>query len=94
MDFKEIKNTKHYLYDNVDEFRISHPEIPVRHYWRHGEEGEWVFTDDNFVCQILRKSKLKNESGKNTTYIQLDDSMAQLMIVIKKASTLRGFRRK
>jgi len=70
MDFREIKNTRHYLYDTEDEFRIAHPDVPVRHNWRHGEEGEWVFTDDGFVCQILRKSKLKTETGKNTTYIR------------------------
>ena len=70
MDFKEIKNTKHYLYDNEAEFRVACPDIPIRHNWRHGEEGEWVFTDDGFVCQVLKKSKLKTETGKSTTYIR------------------------
>ena len=64
MDFKEIKNTKHYLYDSKEEFAIAHPSVPVRHNWRHGDEGEWVFTDDEFVCQILRKSMLTTRSGK------------------------------
>lgn len=59
MDFKEIKNTKHYLYDSVEEFRIAKGNVAVRHSWRHGDEGEWVYTDDNFVCQILKKSKIK-----------------------------------
>ena len=62
MDFKEIKGTKHYIYDNKDEFSIDHPDIPVRHNWRHGEEGEWVSTDDGFVCQILRKLNIKEKS--------------------------------
>ena len=70
MDFKEIKGTKHYIYDNEDEFRLTYPSIPIRHNWRHGEEGEWVFTDDGFVCQILRKSNLKTDTGKNTTYVR------------------------
>ena len=70
MDFKEIKNTKHYLYDSKDEFAISHPSIPVRHSWRHGEEREWVYTDDDFVCQILRKSHLEDETGKRATYVR------------------------
>ena len=56
MDFKTIKNTNHYLYDDSAEFAVAHPDIPIRHNWRHGVEGEWVFTDDGFVCQILRKS--------------------------------------
>ena len=69
MDFKEIKNTKHYLYDSKEEFAIERPSIPVRHNWRHGEEGEWVLTDDGFVCQILRKSKIK-ERDRSVTCIR------------------------
>ena len=66
MDFKEIKNTKHYLYDNSDEFLIYVPDGVVRHNWRHGEEGEWVLTDDGFVCQILKKSKIDNKGRLST----------------------------
>tara|TARA_R100000008_G_scaffold83512_1_gene69045 strand:+ start:532 stop:1296 length:765 start_codon:yes stop_codon:yes gene_type:complete len=69
MDFKEIKNTKHYLYDSKEEFAISHPTIPLRHNWRHGQEGEWVFTDDGFVCQILKKS-IVEDNGKSRTCIR------------------------
>jgi len=69
MDFKEIKNTKHYLYDSDKEFTISNPKGVVRHNWRHGEEGEWVFTDDGFVCQILRKSKIK-EKNRSVTCVR------------------------
>ena len=70
MDFKEIKNTKHYLYDSNDEFTISCPEIPIRHNWRHGEQGEWVFTDDGFVCQILRKLDIAESNGETATCIR------------------------
>ena len=69
MDFKEIKNTKHYIYDSKDEFAIYSPDIPIRHNWRHGDEGEWVFTDDGFVCQILRKTKIKY-TGKSVPCIR------------------------
>ena len=70
MDFKEIKNTKHYLYDNLEEFTISNPEGVVRHNWRHGDEGEWVFTDDGFVCQILRKTNVGKKIKKNAICIR------------------------
>jgi len=70
MDFKEIKNTNHYIYDNQEEFNITHPSIPVRHNWRHGDEGEWVFTDDGFVCQILRKLDISNNNGKEAICIR------------------------
>ena len=49
---------------------ISFPGSVVRHNWRHGDEGEWVFTDDGFVCQILKKGTLKNDSGKKKTYVR------------------------
>jgi hypothetical protein len=70
MDFKEIKNTKHYLYDDNYEFVLSHSDVPVRHNWRHGEEGEWVFTDDGFVCQILRKLNIAKEGGKSVPCVR------------------------
>ena len=70
MDFKEIKNTKHYLYDNKDEFTVEYPNGVVRHNWRHGEEGEWVFTDDGFVCQILRKLDVKENDESSVSCIR------------------------
>ena len=70
MDFKEIKNTKHYLYDDKGEFAVSNPTLPVRHNWRHGDEGEWVFTDDGFVCQILRKLDIAKDNGKSVPCVR------------------------
>jgi hypothetical protein len=70
MDFKEIKNTKHYLYDNKDEFAVSYPDGVVRHNWRHGEQGEWVFTDDGYVCQILRKLNIAGSDDKTVKCVR------------------------
>ena len=64
MDFKTIKNKNHYLYDDKGEFAVTYPYVPIRHNWRHGDEGEWVFTDDGFVCQILRKLNIAKENGE------------------------------
>ena len=69
MDFKEIKNIKHYIYDSERGFGMYHPDVPIRHNWRHGEEDEWVFTDDGFVCEVLRKTKVKH-TGKSVTCIR------------------------
>jgi hypothetical protein len=70
MDFKEIKNIKHYIYDNLGEFRLNKENTPVRHSWRHGREGEWVFTDDGFVCQILRKLNISDKDKKEAICIR------------------------
>ena len=70
MDFKEIKHTKHYLYDNKDEFAVSYPDGVVRHNWRHGEQGEWVFTDYGHVCQILRKLDIAESDDKTVSCVR------------------------
>ena len=70
MDFKQIKNKNRYLYDSEGEFRIYHENTPVRHSWRHGVEGEWVFTDDGFVCEILRKFDVKEPNGKKSDCVR------------------------
>ena len=61
MEYKKIKGNKHYLYDSLDEFHETGVEVPVRNNWRDGKKGEWVFTDDMYVCQILKSFKV----GKN-----------------------------
>ena len=64
MDFKEIKGVKHYLYENIGEFRISHPDTEIVGNWRLGEEGDWVMTDDGCIVQILRKFYVQPPNGK------------------------------
>ena len=66
MDIKTIKGIDYYLYDNEQEFRAFQTGMALRHYWRDGEEGEWVKTDDDYVCQILRKMKIGNKDCVRT----------------------------
>ena len=58
MDFKTIKNTKHYLFDDLEEFRAFGFDADVVGNWRQGNEGDWVYTDDGYICQLLKKSKI------------------------------------
>ena len=67
MDFKEIKGKKHYLYDSLQEFRIHHPDEALNENWRKAKEGEWVVTDDQNVCQILKCYDLKINMSKKVT---------------------------
>ena len=64
MEFKEIKGIKNYLYETIEEFNVFCPDIEAVGNWRNGLEGEWVLTDDLFVCQVLRRSKLSHPSYK------------------------------
>ena len=54
MDIKRIKGQEHALYDDMKEFMAFNPMSKPTGDWRHGEEGDWVYTDDLHVCQILR----------------------------------------
>jgi hypothetical protein len=65
MEFKEIKGIKHYLYENIEEFEVFCPNVPVVSSWRNGLEGEWVYTDDDFICQVLKRAKLSHPGYKN-----------------------------
>ena len=64
MDFKSIKNIKHYLYDDLAEFKAFGNNLSVIASWRNGKEGDWVYTDDGFICQILKRSKVNHPGYK------------------------------
>ena len=54
MDIKVIKGKEHYLYDDKKESMALAPDIITKGEWKRGKEGDWVYTDDLYVCQILR----------------------------------------
>ena len=54
MDIKVIKGKEHYLYDDKKESMALAPDIITKGDWKRGKEGDWVYTDDLYVCQILR----------------------------------------
>ena len=58
MDFKDIKEHRHYLYDNIEEFKALVGDELVVLDWRQGLEGDWILTDDDYVCQVLKMSKI------------------------------------
>ena len=58
MDFKDIKDTRHYLYDDLGEFQAFVQDTAIVEDWRDGVEGDWILTDDGYVCQVLRLSRI------------------------------------
>tara|TARA_R110002020_G_scaffold432944_1_gene643037 strand:+ start:443 stop:1207 length:765 start_codon:yes stop_codon:yes gene_type:complete len=54
MEFKKIKGKEHRLYDDMAEFMAFNEMLAVSGDWRKGKEEDWVYTDDLYVCQILR----------------------------------------
>ena len=67
MDFKKVKGINHYLYDSIQEFRINHPNDTLKENWRNAVEGDWITTDDDNVCQILKCYPLKVNMSKKIT---------------------------
>ena len=56
-----VNNTKHTVYDNVDEVPGN---IDYLYNWKHGHVGDWVLTDDECVVQILRAGTMFRAKGK------------------------------
>jgi len=58
LEYRKIKKVRHYVYDNIQEFNISNPDVEVSANWRTANEGDWVHSDDGRIIQLLR---VKNE---------------------------------
>lgn len=64
MQYKKIKGTKHFVYDNKDEFNKNVGEDVSVKDWRTGEEGDWVKADDGGILQILRRGKISHPNDR------------------------------
>ena len=64
MDFKSIKGNPHYLFDDLQEYKAFGNDEDVISSWRKGDEGDWVYTDDGYICQILKKSSVSHPGYK------------------------------
>tara|TARA_X000001382_G_C3143113_1_gene170280 strand:- start:120 stop:908 length:789 start_codon:yes stop_codon:yes gene_type:complete len=67
---RKIKNINHFVYEDIDEFRETHPNIIVHPNWRKAEENDWVYSDDNRIVQLLKvKNNVSHHSDtKNYNY--------------------------
>ena len=58
MEYRVIKKVRHYVYDDIEEFNQHNPNESVHKDWRTSNEGDWVYSDDGRIVQLL---KVKNE---------------------------------
>ena len=58
MEYRVIKRVRHYVYDSIQEFEEHNPNEQVNKDWRSSNEGDWVYSDDGRIIQLLR---VKNE---------------------------------
>ena len=64
MEYRVIKKVRHYVYDDIEEFNQHNPNESVHKDWRTSNEGDWVYSDDGRIVQLL---KVKNEINTQTT---------------------------
>ena len=70
MEYRKIRHKKHYIYDHISEFYNAHPnETPLKD-WREGKQGDWVWSDDGKIVQLLKVvDKIKHPNDrKNYKY--------------------------
>jgi ribosomal protein L31 len=68
LEKKSIKNKTHYVYDGLSEFKKYHPDTNVYFDWRKANEGDWVYSDDNRIIQLLKVSKSVRHPGDRKNY--------------------------
>ena len=68
MEKKKIKNITHYVYDNINEFKEHHNNIVVHPDWRKADEGDWVYSDDDRIIQLLKVAKEINHPHDRKNY--------------------------
>jgi hypothetical protein len=71
MDIKVIKGVENYLYDDDIEFKAFNPGKIIVGNWRDGSSGDWVYTDDMCVLQIIKRSGIKHPDYKTPRHVVL-----------------------
>ena len=65
---RTIKGIDHYVYDDIEEFKNTHPNTIVRPDWRDSDENDWVYSDDDRIVQLLKVSKKVNHPNDRKNY--------------------------
>ena len=69
MEHDTIKGKKHYIYDHISEFYNDHSDVTPIEDWRDGKEGDWVWSDDKRIIQLLRVRGISHPNDrKNYKY--------------------------
>ena len=68
MEKRKIKNITHYVYEDIDEFKEHHPNTVVHPDWKIADEGDWVYSDDDRIIQLLKVAKQVNHHNDRKNY--------------------------
>lgn len=67
MESRKIKKINHYVYDTLKEFK-NHNSEKVKNNWKEADEGDWVYSDDNRIVQLLKVSKRISHPNDRKNY--------------------------
>ena len=64
MEYRKIKGVKHCVYEHISDFYNDHPnETPLKN-WRESKEGDWVWSDDSRIVQILKSAPINHPNDR------------------------------
>ena len=72
MENRRIKNIKHFVYDDLEEFKKDHPNTVVHPDWRKVDENSWVYSDDDKIIQLLKVKKMVSHHSDTKNYKYAD----------------------
>ena len=72
MESRRIKNIKHFVYDDLEEFKKDHPNTIVHPDWRKADENSWVYSDDDRIVQLLKVKKMVSHHSDTKNYKYAD----------------------
>tara|TARA_R100001463_G_scaffold4029_4_gene15641 strand:- start:10 stop:783 length:774 start_codon:yes stop_codon:yes gene_type:complete len=72
MENRRIKNIKHFVYDDLEEFKKDHPNTVVHPDWRKADENSWVYSDDDRIVQLLKVKKMVSHHSDTKNYKYAD----------------------
>tara|TARA_R100000152_G_C6768635_1_gene194199 strand:- start:473 stop:1264 length:792 start_codon:yes stop_codon:yes gene_type:complete len=54
LEYRTIRGKKHYVYENIDEYKLNGGDAIYVKYWKDAKEGDWVEADDGGIVQLLK----------------------------------------
>lgn len=64
MDYRSIKGVKHFVYDDIDEFKKQKNSVKAKYWKDNPKEGDWVIADDGGVVEILKKNNITHPNDR------------------------------
>jgi hypothetical protein len=68
MNSQKIKGVEHFVYSHISEFYNTHPNKTPIENWREGKQGDWVWSDDKRIVQLLKVSNKISHPNDRPNY--------------------------